>query len=210
MRENREGRTAETGALRALHTAPDHLLTTVFNRATVAPQLRRTLKNGLSDMRNLLIISLSIWGCLLATACTFDSSALLERTPCELDQDCPGGVCIEQFCFFGEVLDPADVALTPDSFNLDTGLVPDTGGDTSANDTDSDTSATICSPGIARCNGTVLEVCSGDGTELTEVDCAESECDDPRGLGCVCARGTCTGRVCERGRRSAIRRAPAF
>ncbi len=150
-------------------------------------------------MRNLLIISLSIWGCLLATACTFDSSALLERTPCELDQDCPGGVCIEQFCFFGEVLDPADVALTPDSFNLDTGLVPDTGGDTSANDTDSDISSTICSPGIARCNGTVLEVCSGDGTELTEVDCAESECDDPRGLGCVCARGTCTGRVCERG-----------
>lgn len=150
-------------------------------------------------MRNIVFLSLSFWCCLVATACTFDASALLERTPCELDQDCPGGVCIERFCYYGSVSDPADVAPVTDTGAIDAAFTPDADADTATPDTGPDVDATICSPGIARCTGTILQTCNGDGTELTQVDCEESDCDDPRGLGCICARGTCVGRVCEQG-----------
>ena len=111
-------------------------------------------------------------GLLLLAACSFDGSALDDRPPCQIDNDCAASnsICVEGSC------SPA--------------LTPDVGADTP--DVSEDL-PTTCELGSRTCDGNDAQICGEDRTLTTE------SCDDPEF--CSASSCTCSGGFCIRDER---------
>ncbi len=143
--------------------------------------------------------------------CSFDSSALDARPPCDADEDCAIGVCVSGSCFESEPLDigndaapdaggdatadtTGDADVTdggnPDG-GTDTNL--DGGTDTDSPDTDIPDGAT-CEPGTTICGGNTVLRCQDDGEYAEDEACTEGPCQD----------GACTVVECVPGQLSCV------
>ena len=143
-------------------------------------------------LRTSLGLNALVWG-----GCSFDSTALAERTPCEFQADCPGGECVAGRCWYGGASAGEDVT-TGDTGPLDSDATDSGAGiPDGVSDVAPDVDFVSCAPGLSRCEGTVLSRCNADGTELQQTDCASTPCADESSMGCTCAAGACVAILCE-------------
>jgi len=123
-------------------------------------------------MRHALLALLA----LSLAACSFDRSALDDRPPCDVDDDCPSGsLCVAGSCWPGTIIEP----------DMGVDAAPDAAG--------------VCEPASQRCDGDTLEVCRADGGGYDRTSCDDVEACE--GIRCACINDACRPAACEPGTR---------